>query len=215
VGKAHLVFIEDDPTEIETFARLYEGDLFELTPVCVQFPSRAMADVEQALDGRVPNLFVLDLFFLAVNNAPKGFTAEAAEAARSQLRSVLSAAEELERMFFDNTVLAHSGKELLRTGADLVDRAQRMLRQWCDVLGQSPLGGIGLMREIQAKYPGVPKVFYSRKAGVADVKLALEAGAIDVLIKPHRSVEDAEAAGIRDALARYCEGKGPEWRRGS
>jgi CheY-like chemotaxis protein len=69
------------------------------------------------------------------------------------------------------------------------------------------------MRVLREKYPTVPAVFYSRKAMVADVKAALEAGALDVLIKPHRSLEDAEADRIREKLARYCEGRGPAWRR--
>jgi CheY-like chemotaxis protein len=88
-----------------------------------------------------------------------------------------------------------------------------MLRHWCDVLGQSPNGGIALMRLIHQKYPGVPVVFYSRKAMVADLKAALQAGAVDVLLKPHRSLEDAEARRIRDALVACCEGRAPGWRQ--
>ena len=30
----------------------------------------------------------------------------------------------------------------------------------------------------------------------------------------HRSVQDAEAVRIREVLARYCEGREPDWRRG-
>ncbi len=69
------------------------------------------------------------------------------------------------------------------------------------------------MRLLHEKYPTVPAVFYSRKVTVADVKVALEAGALDVLIKPHRSLEDAEAVRIREILAAYCKGRGPGWRR--
>jgi DNA-binding response OmpR family regulator len=73
-----------------------------------------------------------------------------------------------------------------------------MLRHWCDVLGQSPSGGIALMRVLREQYPTVPAVFYSRKATVVDVKAALDAGALDVLIKPHHSLEDAEAPRLRE-----------------
>ena len=82
-----------------------------------------------------------------------------------------------------------------------------------DVLGQSPAGGIALMRLLRKQYPTVPAVFYSRKATVVDVKAALDAGALDVLIKPHRSLEDAEAPRFREVLTAYCEGHGPGWRR--
>ena len=87
-----------------------------------------------------------------------------------------------------------------------------MLRHWCDVLGQSPSGGIALMSLLREKFREVPIVFYSRKATVEDVKLALTAGALDVLIKPHRSLEASEAVYLRDSLARYCEGTAPYWR---
>jgi len=68
------------------------------------------------------------------------------------------------------------------------------------------------MRLLREKFPGVPTVFYSRKATAADVKFALAEGALDVLIKPHRSLENSEAVHLRDILARYCEGSEPEWR---
>ena len=116
-------------------------------------------------------------------------------------------------MFLDDSALAKNDKELLRAGSELVYWSQRMLRHWCDVLAQSPSGGIALMRLLREKYPTVPAVFYSRKATVADVKAALAAGAVDVLIKPHRSVQEIEAVRIREVLARYCEGREPDWRR--
>jgi len=123
----------------------------------------------------------------------------------------MTAVHELEAVFIDNELLKRSGKELLRAGSDLVFWSQKMLHHWCDVLGQSPTGGIALMKLLRTKFREVPIAFYSRKATVADVKLALAAGALDVLIKPHRSLDDAEAVRVRDILARYCQGAGPEW----
>src|SRR5215468_3938260 len=89
------------------------------------------------------------------------------------------------------------------------DRATVHAMNSRDVLGQSPAGGIALMRLLRKQYPTVPAVFYSRKATVVDVKAALDAGALDVLIKPHRSLEDAEAPRFREVLTAYCEGHGP------
>ena len=208
----HIVFIEDDESEMATFRRLYEGDQFELTGVCIQFPRSVLPVLTETLGDRVPDLFVLDLFFPAVSDPPGGFTEHTVGDARAHLTRVLRAAEELEGMFLDETALAKNDKELLRAGSELVYWSQRMLRHWCDVLGQSPSGGIALLQLLRQRYPTVPAVFYSRKAMVADVKAALEAGALDVIIKPHRTLEDAEAGRIRDTLARYCEGARPEWR---
>lgn len=209
----HIAFIEDDETEIATFRRLYEGDQFELTSLCIKSPRTALPALDEALGARIPDLFVLDLFFPATNDPPGGFTPDTLDGARAQLTLVLRTAEELEGMFLDESALAKNDKELLRAGSELVYWSQRMLRHWCDVLGQSPSGGIALMRLLREKYPTVPAMFYSRKAMVADVKAALEAGALDVLIKPHRSLEDAEAGRIREILAGYCEGRGPGWRK--
>jgi CheY-like chemotaxis protein len=209
----HIMFIEDDEIEIATFRRLYEGDQFELTGLCIQFPRSVLPALGELLGDRVPDLFVLDLFFPATSNPPGGFTPDTVGDARAQLARVLRAAEELEGMFLDESALAKNDKELLRAGSELVYWSQRMLRRWCDVLGQSPSGGIALMRLLRERYPAVPAVFYSRKAMVADVKTALEAGALDVVIKPHRSLEDAEAVRIRETLAQYCEGRTPDWRK--
>jgi CheY-like chemotaxis protein len=212
-GRHHIVFIEDDEAEMATFRRLYEGDQFELTGVCIQSPRSVLAPLAEALGDRVPDLFVLDLFFPAVSDPPGGFTPDTIDDARAHLTRVLVAAQELEGMFFDDSALAKNDKELLRAGSELVYWSQRMLRHWCDVLGASPSGGIALMRLLRDRYPSVPAMFYSRKATVDDVKAALAAGAIDVLIKPHRSFQDSEAVRIREVLARYCEGREPDWRR--
>jgi CheY-like chemotaxis protein len=207
------MFIEDDESEIATFRRLYEGDQFELTGLCIQLPRSVLPALGTLLGDRIPDLFVLDLFFPAISNPPGGFTPDTVGEARAQLSRVLRAAEELEGMFLDESALEKNDKELLRAGSELVYWSQRMLRHWCDVLGTSPTGGIALMRLLREKYPTVPAVFYSRKATVTDVKAALEAGALDVLIKPHRTLEDAEAPRFREILAAYCEGQGPGWRR--
>jgi CheY-like chemotaxis protein len=155
---------------------------------------------------------VLDLFFPDTSDQPMGFTSDTSPQARAHLGRVMTATQELESLFFDEEKLKRSGKELLKAGGDLVFWAQKMLRHWCDVLGQSPSGGIALMRLLHKRFRGVPTVFYSRKAAVGDVKLALEAGALDVLIKPHRSLENLEAVHLRDILARYSGGSAPEWR---
>ena len=212
-SRHHLLFVDDDEGEVKTFRRLYEGDQFEVTAVCVQFPRAAVPAVEQALEGRVPDLFVLDLFFPAMNDPPGGFTGATAAAARADVRRVLQTTEELESLFLEDTILAQNDKKLLRAASNLTYQAQQLLRHWCDVLGQSPSGGIALMRLLHEKHSEVPTVFYSRKATVIDVKMALDAGALDVLLKPHESVEASEAVHIRDALRDYCEGKGPHWRK--
>jgi CheY-like chemotaxis protein len=88
----HLLYVEDDEAEIATFRRLYEGDLFEVTPVCIQFPRSALPKIEESLGSRVPDLFVLDLFFPVTSTSPGGFTEDTVGEARAQLRRVLQVA---------------------------------------------------------------------------------------------------------------------------
>src|SRR5215467_11239539 len=126
----HIVFIEDDESEMATFRRLYEGDQFELTGLCIQFPRSVVPALAEALGDRVPDLFVLDLFFPAVSNPPGGFTVDTVGDARAHLTRVLRAAEELEGMFIDESALEKNDKELLRAGSELVYWSQRMLRHW-------------------------------------------------------------------------------------
>jgi len=211
-ARHHILFVEDDEAEIATFRRLYDGDQFVVTPFWVQLPRMVAPEIGKVLGARVPDLFVLDMYFPVTSDPPGGFTSDTIDDARAHLARALRSAEELEGMFLDESALAKKDTELLRAGAELVYWSQRMLRHWCDVLGRSSLGGIALMRLLHEKYPSVPAVFYSRKATVADVKAALEAGAVDVLIKPHRSIEDIEAIRIREAFDRYCDGQRPQWR---
>src|SRR5207237_8269321 len=70
----HIAFIEDDELEIATFRRLYAGDQFELTSLCITSPRSALPQIEEALGARIPDLFVLDLFFPATSDPPGGFT---------------------------------------------------------------------------------------------------------------------------------------------
>jgi hypothetical protein len=137
----HVMFIEDDEAEIATFRRLYEGDQFELTGLCVQFPRSIWPELTRALGDRVPDLFVLDLFFLLSAIRPAASRPTPSTARGTHLARVLRAAEELEGMFLDESALAKSDKELLRAGAELVTGRNGMLRHWCDVLGQSSSGG--------------------------------------------------------------------------
>src|SRR5215470_17307987 len=83
----HIVFIEDDESEMATFRRLYEGDQFELTGLCIQFPRSVVPALAEALGDRVPDLFVLDLFFPAVSNPPGGFTVDTVGDARATSRA--------------------------------------------------------------------------------------------------------------------------------
>jgi len=202
--RKHIVFIDDSRDELETFERLYSGDRFRVTTILVQRPSDALHRVYDRLDGEVPDLFVLDLFFPLADTVPTRLSSEAAGEARAQITRIVGAASNLADHFAD-------GDRLLKEAHGVVVESQRLLSQVCQELHQSPEGGIRVLKELNREYADVPKIFYSRKATVGDVKRAMMEGALDVLSKPHPSVEIREAPGLVEDFARYCTGQPPIW----
>src|SRR5262245_48162443 len=127
--RPHVVFVDDDETELATFRRLYEGDRFQVTTVCAQFPRSALPAIEQALRHDTPDLFVLDLFFPVTADQATGFTTNTSPEARAHLARVMTATQELEAMFIDDDLLERSAKELFMAGSDRVFWSQKMLNR--------------------------------------------------------------------------------------
>jgi CheY-like chemotaxis protein len=202
--RKHIVFIDDSAEEIRTFERLYSGERFRVTAVQAQRPSDSLAQVAERLAGETPNLFVLDLFFPEADEAPSGLSGRALESTGAQIRRITKAASQLPRYFSDSD-------RLLKEAHGLVVESQQLLSQLCQELRQSPNGGIKLLEGLNRGYPGVPKVFYSRKATIDDVKKAMMEGALDVLSKPHPSTENREASSRMDDFGRYCSGQPSSW----
>ncbi|MEJ2010199.1 MAG: hypothetical protein P8Z30_18930, partial [Acidobacteriota bacterium] len=193
--RRHIVFIDDSTDELETFERLYSGDRFKVTTILVQRPSDTLHRVYDRLNGEVPNLFVLDLFFPQDDDIPAGLGSDAAREARAQITRIVDAASGLPRHFSD-------GNRLLKEAHGVVAESQHLLSQFCQELRQSPEGGIRVLKELNREYASVPKVFYSRKATIPDAKKAMMAGGLDVLLKPHPSIEDREAPTLMEDFAR-------------
>ena len=89
--------------------------------------------------------------------------------------------------------------------------SQRLLSDLCQELRQSPRGGMALLKELNRGYPAVPKVFYSRKATIGDVRETMMETGLDVLTKPHPSIENREAASLMEDFARCCAGQPSSW----
>lgn len=200
----HIVFIDDSAEELETFVKLYSGDRFKVTAIQVQKPSESLKQVTERLAGEKPDLFVLDLFYPQADIAPTGLSAEAAQKANHQVESILHSVSALGDYFGD-------GNKLLKEAHGVVAESQRLLSDFCQELRQSPRGGIKLLEELKRGYPTVPKVFYSRKATIADVKEAMMESGLDVLSKPHPSVENREASKLMEDFARCCAGQPSSW----
>lgn len=94
---------------------------------------------------------------------------------------------------------------MTRLAGDLLDDLCRALRQ-------SPDGGIALLKDLEAVYPKIPKVFYSRKATLRDAKEALAAGALDIISKPEPNAHE-DAAFIAEQFKEAADLRPPRWGR--
>ena len=200
----HICFIDDDPDEIATFERLYDGEIFSVTSILAQDAGHAIAKVDKALGRVIPDLFVLDLYFPLSADSPTSLSDVAGTT--QDLDRLNDGIQELKSLLKASPA---EGKQLLRLAHALVNRSRRLLDHWCKQLNQSPQGGIELIRRLSTSFPRVPKVFYSRKATLQDAKEAIAEGALDVLSKPDSLLEDDQAADIAQLFMDYCQGKAP------
>ncbi len=202
--KRLIVFVDDDPTEVETFLDLYSDERFEIVPVHAPSSPEALSLIKGSLGMRRPDLFVLDMFLPVSPNAPTAPSPSGIKTGVAELHELRQSITEIEEMIGD-------GKALLRSTQGLVARAEALVKTWSEELGQSPKGGIALLQELDSLYHNAPKVFYSRKATVEDVKLALAAGALDVIRKPDSSHAEVIARHAIDTFLAACDWRAPQY----
>ena len=206
----HIVFVDDDPHEIGTFRRLFEAR-FRVSTVEARSPEAGLETAVATVGEAAVDLFVLDMYYPGGADAPTGFDAISARESAAQRLTLdaLGAAATCLRDRFDADPA--DGKALLRQAHALVHRSRVVLDAWCAALDQSADGGIRLLQLLETRWPGVPKVFYSRKATLEDAKRCLAAGALDVLLKPDPSLEQEQARALAETFTEYCQGRSPAY----
>jgi len=162
-----LVFVDDDPEELESVRKLL-GSKYDLQ--LVHWPL-------QRISGRPPDIFVLDLY---LPSAKMGEKQMSSEAIREQADQVQRIAANLPVLYSNH---AHDGKRLLRETMTCLSELRKVLDAQVKALGQSPGNGLRLLASLKKRYPGVPVVFYSRKITPEDVVTVLKAGAADAIRK--------------------------------
>ncbi len=178
--KDRLAFFDDDADELKAFGEIvrgrYQYDQYH-------WPRETV----DAIQGR-PNIFVLDLYL------PSEVGGESATIPAEKLVGQKMLAEGVEHCFSRLYLeFAHDAKRLLRETMSCLARGRHLLDAQWKALEQDPEHGIGLMKRIQHKFPGVPVVFYSRKITPQDVWCVLVAGAVDAIqkgaLKDHQVLE--------------------------
>jgi len=162
--KKFICFIDDSAQERELFAEVFGGESGAFRVICAESFDQAKELIEEA--DEIPGLFVLDLYFPGSDDA-SSFSSE-----------------------LDNPVtFAEDGGDLTRAFLNL-EVARKRFQALRIAMGQSPDGGLKLIRQVQEAFPCVPMITYTRKGTIEEAELARKAGARRVLQKP--SGEDWE-----------------------
>ena len=190
-GKPHLVFIDDDETEINEF-RPKVKDHYQVFPV--PWPDK---DGKKLFRDLSPDLFVSDLY-LPPSTDGRDPSDEEIDAAKKKAQEVVKLFQGL----YEDPRLDH--KKRLKKTMNAITEAYRQLQMQWTALGQSPDHGIALLQKLKALYPDVPFVFYSRKITPEDVINVLDAGADDAIRKD--ALNDPELlARLRSVQRHYQE----------
>jgi CheY-like chemotaxis protein len=169
-----LVFIDDDPAELESMREIAKAQ-YEYVPI--RWPPQQ--PLEQTV-GEPPAIFVLDLYLPPAKNSALEEVPE--HELTIQQESARNVADCFSNLYAD---LHDDPKRRLRRTMECLTRARELLdRQW-RAMGQSPENGTRLLEFLRAhpRYGGVPVVFYSRKITPEDVVRVLKAGAVDAIRK--------------------------------
>lgn len=153
-----LCFIDDSPQERELFEEVFGADQGYFQVICA--PSLDEAQTKIAQIERIPDLFVLDLYFPGGEDSPPS---------TEDLREPVAFIED--------------GGNLAEAYLNL-ETARRRYQTLRILLGQSPAGGFKLIEQVQEAFPGVPIVTYTRKGTIEEAEMARRAGARRVLQKP-------------------------------
>ncbi len=204
-----VCFIDDSKFERGVFERAF-GGAFDL----VLAPDCAEADdaLRQGYPGRRVDLFVLDLYIPSRERAdlsthPELLGTDIRQRTLTRVLGLLTRIEGVAHRVLDPMT---NGDRLLRELYRVVEEAETSLRTFASEIGQTPEGGFVNLRHVRSTYPGVPAVFYTRKANSADVIRCFHEGADGVLKKPQDGDDEdilaltVKTAGDTITLFREC-----------
>lgn len=196
---ARLLFIDDDPVELESFREIVDGIH---TCTTILWPEESKKLESEAS----PDLVVSDLYLPSGD----GDSTPTAEQKKAIFALAIEASDDLRRVANDKI---NDGKTVLRAMMGAISTANEMLKRQWSAMGQSPSNGIAAMKRAHACYPGVPFVFYSRKITPEDVVKVLGEGANDAIRKGALTKEQVLSR-LADAMSKgkagTTDGQKPE-----
>ncbi|MBW1801911.1 MAG: hypothetical protein JRJ85_14395 [Deltaproteobacteria bacterium] len=173
--KPIICFIDDSDFEHD----LVRKDIAPRAPDLAFFQAYTFDEATDKLGGKIPALFLLDLW----GDDPaveKPFLTPKEEVLKrvSGFKSLDEVYEGLADFRPEQT------NEFLKRFFSIVDSWRHLFEDVCDRLGQNRKYGLANIRDVKRYYPGVPAVFYTRKSLINDAVAMFEAGSDGLFIKP-------------------------------
>jgi DNA-binding NtrC family response regulator len=166
---ARILFIDDDPAELDSFRKIVAG-VHDCTTA--HWPQ----EVGNLYSKTQHDLVVSDLYLPSITGDKS--------LAEEQKNSISSSPKEASERFLQ---LANEpstdDKTRLREMMGVISVANEMLKQQWSAMGQSPDNGVAILKQFKTIHPTVPFVFYPRKITAEDVVRVLKDGAFDAIRK--------------------------------
>lgn len=131
------------------------------------------------LEGRIPGLFLLDLWGQDMGVADPAVTP------REELERLASGFNTLDYVY--NGLDSFNGdktNEYLKRLFSIVNSWRSLFETACSRIGQNNKYGLYNLKRVREEYPGVPAVFYTRKSLINDAVAMIKAGTDGLFIKP-------------------------------
>ncbi len=172
--KPIFCFLDDSEFEINIFKKCLEPAM----PEVELFYGKYLKDVENQFKGRLPALFIIDLY---------GSTETEKERKLPPLESLLQEIKEFPEI---ETVYVGLDKEkdpvntFLRRLFGITKRWENLFTKISRMIGQSPLYGLQNLKQIKETYPFSATTGYTRKSSLGEAINFIDNGADYIMIKP-------------------------------
>lgn len=136
-------------------------------------------EARSKLNGRIPGLFLLDLWGQDAEIENPSITP------REELEKRISGFNNLDYVYDGlDSLSGDRVNEYLKRFFSIVDSWRSLFESVCSRIGQNNKYGLNNLKCARTEFPGVPAVFYTRKSLINDAVQMIKAGTDGLFIKP-------------------------------
>ena len=170
-----ICFIDDSGFEHD----LVRNEIASSAPEWEFFQTYTFEEAREKLGAKAPALFLLDLWGKDEDVRDPHISP------KEDLETKISNFPTLDDVYKGlDDFKGDVANEYLKRFFTIVDDWRRLFEEVCDRIGQNRKYGLWNLRQVRKNYPGIPAVFYTRKALISDAVAMFKAGADSLFIKP-------------------------------